>query len=89
MMHGWYGPGNSWMMGGNYWWMGLIGMVIQLLFWIGIIYLAVRLLRTYLPRTNTSTKGAHDSALSIARERYARGEIDLEQYSKIKQELEK
>lgn len=88
MMHGWYGPGNSWMMGGNYWWMGLIGMVIQLLFWIGIIYLAVRLLRTYLPRNNTPAK-IEDNALSIVRERYARGEIDSEQYNKLKQELEK
>lgn len=87
-MHGWYGSGNSWMMGGNYWWMGLIGMVIQLLFWIGIIYLAVRLLRTYLPRNNAPAK-IEDNALSIIRERYAKGEIDSEHYNKLKQDLEK
>ncbi len=82
-MHGWYGPG--WMMQGDYWWMGLIAMLIQVLFWGGIIYLIFRLVK---PRPNFSGKDS-DSSLSIIRERYAKGEIDLEEFNTRKQELEK
>ena len=85
MMHGWYGPG--WMMQGDYWWMGLIAMLIQVLFWGGIIYLIFRLLKNY-SRPNFSGKDS-DSSLSIIRERYAKGEIDLEEFNTRKQELEK
>ncbi|KUO65879.1 MAG: hypothetical protein APF84_01070 [Gracilibacter sp. BRH_c7a] len=85
MMHGWYGPG--WMGQGDYWWMGLVAMLIQILFWGGIIYLVFRLLKNY-SRPNFPEKGS-DSSLSIIRERYARGEIDLEEYNARKRELEK
>lgn len=83
MMHGWYGPG--WQ--GDYWWMGLVAMLIQILFWGGIIYLIFRLFKNY-SSPNTSGKD-NDSSLSIIRERYAKGEIDLEEFNTRKQELEK
>lgn len=85
MMHGWYGPG--WGMQGDYWWMGIIAMLIQVLFWGGIIYLIFRLLKNS-SRQNVSGKDG-DSSLSIIRERYAKGEIDLEEFNARKQELEK
>lgn len=86
MMRGWYGPGGDWMMGGNYSWMGFAVMIIQLLFWLGIIFLAVRLIRSYLDRQNAPGK-PEDHALTILRERYAKGEIDLEEYNTRKSEL--
>ncbi len=85
MMHGWYGSG--WGMQGEYWWMGIIAMLIHVLFWGGIIYLIFRLLKNH-SRPNVSGKDG-DSSLSIIRERYAKGEIDLEEFNARKQELEK
>ncbi|OCZ53528.1 hypothetical protein A7D23_08110 [Dehalobacter sp. TeCB1] len=61
-------------------------MIIQLLFWLGIIFLAVRFIRSYLDRQNTSGK-PEDHAMTILRERYAKGEIDLEEYNTRKSEL--
>lgn len=88
MMHGWYGPNGGWMMQGNYWWIGLIIMIVQLLFWLGIIYLVARLIKSYLSRSSITGK-SEDNAMSILRERYAKGEIDLEEYNNRKKELEK
>ena len=31
------GYGNGFLGNGNYWWMGLIGMALQLIFWIALI----------------------------------------------------
>ncbi|NLI92456.1 MAG: hypothetical protein GX434_09720 [Peptococcaceae bacterium] len=88
MMRGWYGPGDGWMMGGSYSWMGLIAMILQLLFWLAIIFLAVRLIKSYLGRENTPSK-PEDRAMTILRERYAKGEIDQEEFHTRKSELEK
>lgn len=88
MMNGWYGPGGGYMMQGNFWWMGLAMMIIQLLFWIGIIYIIVRLVKSYISRPGTPFKN-EDRAMSILRERYAKGEIDLEEYNNRKIELER
>lgn len=85
MMHGWYGPNEGWMMQGNYWWIGLIMMILQLLFWLGIIYLAVRLIKSYISKPSKT----EDTAMSILRERYAKGEIELEEYNSRKNELQK
>lgn len=90
MMGGWgYGPnmmGGAW--GGNgYWWMGLLGMLIQALFWIAIIILAVRLFKNLGSRNLVG--GYRDSALDILRDRYARGEIDLEEFQRRKHEIQK
>lgn len=88
MMNGWYGPNGTWMMQGGYWWMGLIMMAIQVLFWVGIIYLVYRLIKTYLSKPSIPSKNA-DNSISILRELYAKGEISLEEYNTRKSELEK
>lgn len=84
MMHGWYGPG--WNMG-DYWWIGLLGMILQLLFWGGIIYLAYRLIKG-MSRPQFEGRSS-DNCINILKERYARGEIDLEEYNTRKRELER
>ncbi len=83
MMHGWYGSG--WMQG-DYWWMGLIAMIIHILFWVGIIYLAYRLISSLTKPNHDGRMG--DNSLFILKERYSKGEIDLEEYKTRKQELE-
>ena len=85
-MGGWgYGPGIY--ANGNFGWIGmLIGMGIQLLFWIVIILIAVKLFRNYSHKTHIGNL-SNSSALNILRERYAKGEIDTEEFNRRKQDL--
>lgn len=102
MMSGWgnmwnYGYGNGWGGNGGYWWVGLIGLALQLLFWIAIIVIAVKLFHSYEMRTSRGAgHNQHNAAafpqqgdrsLDILRERYARGEIDTEEYQRRKNDL--
>jgi putative membrane protein len=64
----------------------VISMILHLLFWVAIIVLAVKFLR------NRNLKGimcapAEDNALAILRERFAKGEIDSEEFLKRKEAL--
>ena len=89
-MWGYGGPGNwGYMMNGGYWWMGLVAMAVQLLFWVFIIWLVVYVFKKYF-HSNYATRGTYsqDNALDILRERYARGEIDTEEYQMRKRDLE-
>ena len=82
MMWG-YGPGYY---NGNYWWMGIIGMVIQIVFWIAIVAVVIGLFRRYGSKVNISSS-ARENPLEILRERFARGEIDTEEFNRRKNEL--
>ena len=64
-------------MGGG-WWM-------MILWWV-IIIAAIVLLVRYAASTNTNTP-QEKSALDILKERYARGEIDKEEFREKKQDL--
>jgi putative membrane protein len=75
----WYGGMGLWM---------VLGMVLMLLFWVGVIGLVVwgtaALARRYGPGIVGTEKG---DALGIAKERYARGEISRAQFDQIKSDL--
>jgi len=84
-----YGYHGDWGMGGAGW----FGMI---LFWILAILAIVWLLRALElgrglpgvdPHRNRRT-GREDRAISILRERYARGEIDSDEFQRRKQDLE-
>ncbi len=86
----WAGPEGDWQTGfGHMMWNGghgLWGGLMMLLFWglvIGLVVLAVRGFsgRSDAPRGN--------SALDVLKERYARGEIDEEEYERRKERLER
>ncbi len=77
MRGGYYG---SWMMGGGFGLMG-IGMILFGLLVLAGLYLVFS---GYRPNWHSRS----DSALAIARERYARGEITQEEYEKIRKSLE-
>lgn len=83
MMYGNWGYGPR-MMGG-FVGMGLIGMVIQFLILIGIIYLGFIFFR----KMNVSARHpyGHPDAMDILRERYAKGEIDSEEFHRLKEDL--
>ncbi len=75
-----YGPGGF---GGM--WPGLIGMIIQGLFLVALVVLAIYFIRRF---SMTTSLHRSSSALSILDERFARGEITAEQYQQMKKELQ-
>ena len=79
MMWDWDGGTGLWM---------LVPMAFMLLFWTGVVGLAVwvivALARRYGPGSTTSPRG---DAMDVARERYARGEIDRAQFDQIRRDL--
>ena len=74
---------------GNYGYgmMGNGGMFFVLLFWILIIVVAYLLIK-WLVEQNKTRGGEEKSALDIARERDARGEITKEEFEDIKKSLD-
>ena len=90
MMGGW-GNGGYGGYGGygcGYGWMGLMGIIMPLIFGIGIILLSIYVFRRNSSQVNTKVLGKQNSGLDILRERYARGEIDSTEYQSRKQDLE-
>lgn len=71
---------------GNYEWMGLIGMALHFIFWIAVIAIVWRLINRY-GFNNSKGYLRHDSALEILRERFAKGEINSEEYTRMKEKL--
>lgn len=74
-----YGPG---MMGWGFG--GFFGPILMVVFWMFVIMGAVYLVRyAFDPK-----RGVHqESALDMAKKRYARGEISKEEYEKLKEDL--
>ncbi len=70
---------------------GLIGMILMVLFWGGLILLAVWIIRALFAGGHRSTNTVPDSASNarqILDQRYARGEISQEQYELMKKDIE-
>ena len=80
-----YGPG---MMGWGYG-MGWFGAIIMIAFWIAVIVGIVLLIRWLILSTRAPGHKAQleDSALEILKKRYARGEIDKEEFEQKKRDL--
>ena len=83
-MHPWGG-----MMG-----MSWFGMIFQILFWILLLVLLVLLIRWLLQGPGNKEQGRGNApggsdhrALEILKERYARGEIDKEEFEQKKKDL--
>ncbi|WP_232308718.1 SHOCT domain-containing protein [Methanosarcina lacustris] len=74
------------MMGNYGYGMGYGGMFFGLLFWILIIVVAYLLIK-WLVEQNKTRGGQEKSALEIAKERYAKGEITDEEFEEIKKRL--
>ncbi|MDD9148560.1 MULTISPECIES: SHOCT domain-containing protein [unclassified Sporolactobacillus] len=81
-MMGW----NDGMMGGWSIGLGVAGWLIQLLFFIAIIYLAFVLIRRL---HHAPGSGRENHSEEILRERFAQGEITAEEYKKMKEILKK
>lgn len=63
--------------------------ILGLLFWVAVIVGIVFLIRWVILSTRDSgrPKGERDSALDILRSRYAKGEIDRQEFEEKKQDL--
>lgn len=81
-------PGHMWGLG---WVEILVVGLLTLIFWGGVILLAVFAIRAVL-RDGGGSVSPHEptkgQALDILNERYARGEIDREEYQRIRKDLE-
>ena len=71
--------------------MGL-GFIWMLLFWGGLILLAIWLISLLFPAISQTPPASSDSALFSARDildrRYAQGELSREQYEEMRQTIE-
>jgi putative membrane protein len=79
------GPG---MMGWGYG-MGWLWHIIMIAFWIAVIVGIIFLIRWLVisPGTGGRAAKSEDSALEILKRRYARGEIDKQEYEEKKKDL--
>jgi putative membrane protein len=66
---------------------GGFGVLWMTLFWIGIVLLIVWAVRQF-SRDRTGSEGSSDRALDILKERYARGEIDQDEFEERRRTLE-
>lgn len=85
-MHPFYGSVTEFLAEGQ-WWIGFLSMAMYLIFWAVVIIFAVKLFKKYFGDRPTPPKSEEDSALKILRERYARGEIDAEEFKQKKSDL--
>ncbi|HUU40383.1 MAG TPA: SHOCT domain-containing protein [Desulfatiglandales bacterium] len=69
--------------------MGWVGTVIMAAFWIAVILGIIFLIRwlTISIRAGSHGSTAEDSALEILKKRYARGEIDKQEFDEKKKDL--
>ncbi len=85
-LDGWHdfgmGPGMMW----GFWGVGLIFMIV---FWALIIVGLILLIR-WLARVTKAAKttGTEESAVEILKKRYARGEIDKEEFEQKKRDIQ-
>jgi putative membrane protein len=87
MMHNGFGSGfgqyGSWLCGPGAFFPGPLGWIVTLLFWGLIIYLVVKLYQALF----SGGKGKTAGHLEALKERYARGEINEDEYRRMKTEL--
>ena len=82
-----------WFTDGFQWGWMLFGGLMMILFWGGIIALAVVILRAFFggnsrtASSEASSPSASGSALETLNERYAKGEIDREEFESIRLDL--
>jgi len=59
------------------------------IFWIVVLVVVVLVIKLIINNTSSQSDAPAESALETLRKRYARGEIDRQEYEQIKNDLEK
>jgi len=67
-------------------WMGL-GMIGTALFWIFIILGIIALMKSMWSSRGSISRGPEETALDTLKKRYARGEVDKEEFAQKKRDL--
>lgn len=67
--------------------LGYFGMILNLLIWIAIIAAIIYGVK-YILSSKEDSKGGKSSAIDILKERYAKGEINKEEFENKKKDLE-
>ena len=75
---GMYGYGMGW---------GWFGPILMIIFW-GLVIAGIVYLVKVLAGNRSSTSTKEETALDILKKRYARGEIDAEEFERKKKDLE-
>lgn len=81
-MHPFYGPNARLLAGRGSSASGLVSMAAYLAFWTAALVIAKRELDARFPKGGGRTTSA-DTAMAVLRERFARGEIDEEQFRQM------
>jgi putative membrane protein len=79
----WFARFGDWACGPGAFFPGPLGWMISILFWILFIYLVVKFFQFIFSKD----KEVVPSRLDILKERYARGDIDEDEYRRMKAEL--
>ncbi len=77
----------SWWWGPGYFFGGPFGMMLGFIFWALVIYAIFRLIPN-LTNRSLGVSRKEETALEILKRRYAKGEIDAEEFSRRKKDLE-
>lgn len=84
------GPGMGWGMGGWGMGMGWLGMLVGIAFWVLVFLALILLVKLLLQSTDRPSRPpapGRKTPLDIIKERYARGEIDKEEFEIKKKDL--
>ena len=76
-----------WMDGGFHWGWMLFGGLMMLLFWGGLIALAVVIIRSFAGGTSSSGQESDKPSLQILEDRYAKGEISQEEFETTRADI--
>lgn len=85
MMRNW---SESWLCGPGSYFHGPWGMLVNLAFWIVMIFLAVWLFQAVFSKKRTAPPLSSSAPLDVLKHRYAAGEIDREEFERMKRELQ-
>jgi len=66
---------------------GGFGMTFMIIFWVLIVALIITLIWFLVQKGSSNNKPSNESALDILKKRYSRGEIDEEEYQRIKKQI--
>ena len=83
---GWHMGSEGWMLGGFGWLWMLLGLLVPIALLVGLAYL-LRVWGTTAESADLTGSERGDPALKALRERYARGEIDEEEYETRREQL--
>lgn len=82
-----HGMNDGWWCNSGIFFPGPLGMLVSILFWGLLIYLAVKVVQSISASTQKQIGKKDDTPLEVLKKRYASGEIDQQEYEKIRRDI--